>query len=67
MLPILPLDGGRVLDTFLPTKYSYQFNKIEPYGIWIVLILFMTGLLGKILFPAMMFLVILCYLLVAMF
>ena len=67
MLPILPLDGGRVLDTFLPAKYSYQFNKIEPYGIWIVLILFMTGLLGKILFPAMMVLVVLCYLLVAMF
>ena len=66
MLPILPLDGGRVLDTFLPTKYSYQFNKIEPYGIWIVLILFMTGLLGKILFPAMMFLVVLCYVIVAM-
>ncbi|MBR3482364.1 MAG: site-2 protease family protein [Neisseriaceae bacterium] len=64
MLPILPLDGGRVLDTFLPAKYSYQFNKIEPYGIWIVLILFVTGLLGKILFPAMLLLVLLCYMLI---
>ncbi|MBR7001542.1 MAG: site-2 protease family protein [Neisseriaceae bacterium] len=51
MLPILPLDGGRVLDTFLPAKYSFQFNKIEPYGIWIVLILLLTGLLWKILTP----------------
>ena len=64
MLPILPLDGGRVLDTFLPAKYSYQFNKIEPYGIWIVLILFMTGILSKILLPAMIVLVLLSQILI---
>ena len=51
MLPILPLDGGRVLDTFLPAKYSYLFQKIEPYGIWIVLILAFTGVLWHILSP----------------
>ncbi|WP_434779665.1 site-2 protease family protein [Neisseria sp. Ec49-e6-T10] len=37
MIPILPLDGGRVLDTFLPLKASLSFQKIEPYGTWIVL------------------------------
>lgn len=52
MLPILPLDGGRVLDTFLPVKLSYQFNKIEPYGVWIVLILALTGVLWTIIAPA---------------
>lgn len=51
MLPILPLDGGRFVDTFLPAKQSLQFQKIEPYGTWIILGLLMTGLLGKIMMP----------------
>ena len=67
MLPILPLDGGRVLDTFLPTKYSYQFNKIEPYGIWIVLILLITGLLWKILAPIIGVLMVFNYSILNMF
>lgn len=52
MLPVLPLDGGRFVDTFLPARASYSFQKIEPYGMWIVLILLISGFLGKILFPA---------------
>ena len=51
MLPILPLDGGRFVDTFLPAHASMQFRKIEPYGTWILLILLMTGLLGQIMSP----------------
>lgn len=51
MLPILPLDGGRFLDTFLPPKASYTFQKIEPYGMWILIGLMLTGLLGKIMWP----------------
>ena len=51
MLPILPLDGGRFVDTFLPARASMQFRKIEPYGTWILLILLMTGLLGQIMSP----------------
>lgn len=51
MIPILPLDGGRFVDSFLPARASMQFHKIEPYGTWIILILLMTGLLGKIMTP----------------
>ncbi|KPN73551.1 MULTISPECIES: site-2 protease family protein [Neisseria] len=51
MIPILPLDGGRFVDSFLPARASMQFHKIEPYGTWIILILLMTGLLGKIMMP----------------
>lgn len=51
MLPILPLDGGRFLDSFLPAKASMQFQKIEPFGTWIILGLLMTGLLGAIMAP----------------
>ncbi|WP_373699433.1 site-2 protease family protein [Neisseria dentiae] len=51
MLPVLPLDGGRFVDSFLPARASMQFQKIEPYGTWIILILLVTGLLGKIMMP----------------
>ncbi|MCP2041814.1 Zn-dependent protease [Neisseria sp. HSC-16F19] len=51
MLPILPLDGGRFVDTFLSARASVQYRKIEPYGTWIILLLLMTGLLGKIMSP----------------
>ncbi|MFC3873832.1 site-2 protease family protein [Neisseria musculi] len=51
MLPVLPLDGGRFIDSFLPARASMQFRKIEPYGTWIILILLMSGLLGKIMMP----------------
>lgn len=51
MLPILPLDGGRFVDTFLSARASMQYRKIEPYGTWIILLLLVTGLLGKIMAP----------------
>lgn len=51
MIPVLPLDGGRFVDSFLPARVSMQFRKIEPYGMWIILILLMTGLLDKIMMP----------------
>lgn len=51
MLPILPLDGGRVVDSMLPPRASVQFQKLEPYGMWILIFLLATGLLGTILTP----------------
>lgn len=51
MLPIPPLDGGRVLSGLLPPRQSDQLDRIEPYGILIVLGLLLTGLLWPILRP----------------
>lgn len=51
LIPILPWDGGIFIDTFLSAKQSMQFRKIEPYGMWIILILMFTGFLGKIILP----------------
>ena len=51
MLPIPPLDGGRVLAGVLPTNVALSYMRIEPYGMWIILALLMTGILGKILWP----------------
>ncbi|MBF0453751.1 MAG: site-2 protease family protein [Magnetococcales bacterium] len=56
MLPILPLDGGRVLAALLPPALAYKMAALERYGLPIVVILSFSGLLGKILLPAMSYL-----------
>ncbi len=52
MLPLPPLDGGRVLSGLLPPRWSDQLDRIEPYGLFIILgLLFFLGL-WAIIFPA---------------
>ncbi len=51
ILPILPLDGGRVLDSLLPPKQSAAFSRLEPFGLIIVVGLLVSGLLGYVLWP----------------
>jgi Zn-dependent protease len=51
MIPIPPLDGGRVLTGFLPYKQAVSFNKIEPFGFIIVLFLIATGLANYFVVP----------------
>lgn len=51
LLPLLPLDGGRILAALLPANISVNFSKLEPYGLIIILVLLATGILGKILWP----------------
>jgi len=43
MIPIPPLDGGRVLTGLLPSKQALFIDKIEPFGIIIVLVLINTS------------------------
>jgi Zn-dependent protease len=49
LLPLPPLDGGRVAVGLLPVKTAYRFARIEPYGIAILLLLAMTNMLGALL------------------
>ena len=51
LMPILPLDGGRIVESFLPPRQAYSFSRLEPYGMWILLALVFTGLLSPILRP----------------
>jgi Zn-dependent protease len=51
LLPLPPLDGGRVLAGFLPGPWAWRLNRIEPYGFFILLALLATGLLSRILLP----------------
>ena len=52
LLPILPLDGGRIVAGLLPGPLSYKFSRMEPYGFFIVLALMaVPGLLSTVLGP----------------
>ena len=52
LLPILPLDGGRVVESLLPPGIAWRYAQTEPYGLWIILALLVTGLLSAIMTPA---------------
>lgn len=49
LLPIPPLDGGRIAVGLLPDKLAYSVARIEPYGFLVLLVLISTGLLNSIL------------------
>lgn len=51
LLPLPPLDGGRIAVSLLPPRPAYKFAQIEPYGFPILLFLLVTGILGNILGP----------------
>jgi Zn-dependent protease len=53
LLPLPPLDGGRILVSLLPYHWANQVARIEPYGFFILIGLLVTGLLGAILSPFM--------------
>ena len=51
LLPILPLDGGRIVVSLLPARMSWHYSKLEPWGFPILLLLMFSGYLGVILAP----------------
>ncbi|AKQ54530.1 site-2 protease family protein [Bordetella hinzii] len=51
LLPILPLDGGRILFSLLPHRLAWQYSRIEPYGLIIVLLLLVTDVLWILMEP----------------
>ena len=53
LLPLPPLDGGRVAAGLLPGPWAWQLNRLEPYGFIILLALLITGVLTQLLAPPM--------------
>lgn len=51
LLPILPLDGGRIVFSLLPHRAAFKYSKTEPYGMWILIILLVLGGLTYIIQP----------------
>lgn len=51
LIPVSPLDGFKVLAGLLPRDWYYDFIQTERYGIFILILLLFTGIVGRILFP----------------
>ena len=55
LLPLPPLDGGRILVSLLPHRLAYRVSRIEPYGFVILIVLLFTGALSVALWPVIGF------------
>jgi len=51
LIPIPPLDGGRILMGILPLRYSQFMERIEPFGSLIVIFMIVTGLTSIFVWP----------------
>lgn len=51
LLPLPPLDGGRIAVSLLPYPAAMKFARLEPWGFPIILLLLFTGVLSAILMP----------------
>ena len=51
LLPILPLDGGRIAVSLLPHSIASSYARLEPYGFVIVIVLLATGILVDLMQP----------------
>jgi Zn-dependent protease len=56
LLPLPPLDGGRVATGLLPQSSALALARLEPYGMLIIMVLLMSGFLDRLLHPMTMFL-----------
>ena len=57
LIPIPPLDGSRIVSALLPYQYVASYNKIQPYGFLIIVILLWTGVLRKFIYGVMIIVV----------
>lgn len=51
LLPLPPLDGGRIAVSLMPFSMAVRFSQLERWGIPILLLLSFTGVLGSVLWP----------------
>jgi Zn-dependent protease len=51
LLPIPPLDGGRIAVGLLPDAAARALARLEPYGFILIIVLLVTGLLGDLMRP----------------
>ena len=57
MIPMPPLDGGRVLMGLLPYKQAIALGRLEPFGFIIVIVLVATHIADMIILPVISFIV----------
>lgn len=56
LLPIPPLDGSELLIALLPGPAAYRFQRLAPYGFFIIMGLYATGILNLLMIPIYWFL-----------
>ena len=54
-IPIPPLDGSKVLMGLLPPEAARGYAKLEPFGFFLLLALFYTGVIGWVIMPIIRF------------
>lgn len=57
LIPLPPLDGGKLLSCVLPPRTAYRLSFIEPYGFLILIVLMFSGLLSSIMAPFVFWLI----------
>ncbi len=55
LLPLPPLDGGRIAVSLLPHPLAWRYARIEPWGFPILLLLLFTGILSQVMTPLVIF------------
>jgi len=48
LIPIPPTDGGRIATSLLPPPLGYQLSRLEPFGLLIILLLLLSGVLWRL-------------------
>ncbi len=51
LIPVPPLDGSKILSGLLPRRQAYEFEKLEPYGFIILIVLIFTNAINYIIWP----------------
>lgn len=51
LIPVPPLDGGRIAISALPHAMAYNLSKLEPYGLLIIMLLMASGVLSSFMYP----------------
>jgi Zn-dependent protease len=51
LVPVPPLDGGRIAVSLLPVNAAHAFSRIEPYGLFVIVGLLAFGLLDNVIGP----------------
>jgi len=57
LVPIPPLDGSRIVSALLPYRYLASYNKIQPYGFLIILVLLWSGILRTLIYGVVVFVI----------
>lgn len=55
LVPLLPLDGGRILFSLLPARAAMSYSRMEPYGMVLIMVLMFTGVLWTMMRPFLIF------------